>query len=122
MRRRGYRPAIVPQVLYEFWVVATRPHDQNGLGMSIEEAERDLAKSVQKFDLFRDERAIFDFWHELVVQHEVHGKNAHDARLVAAMKRHGINHLLTFDEREFSRYPAITVVNPVNAELLPNVS
>lgn len=111
-RQRGYRPAIVPQVIYEFWVVATRPFEQNGLGMSAVEVENDVAKCVQMFDLFRDERAIFDHWHMLVVHHEVKGKQAHDARLVAAMKRHGIQHLLTFNEGDFSRYEDITIVNP----------
>ena len=121
-RRRGYRPAIVPQVLYEFWVVATRPVDQNGLGMSTVEAETDLAKSVQMFDLFRDERAIFDHWHALVVHHEVKGKLAHDARLVAAMRRHGIQHLLTFNDGDFSRFQGVTVVNPKFADSLASFS
>lgn len=34
IRQRGDQPAIVPQVLYEYWVVATRPTSQNGLGLS----------------------------------------------------------------------------------------
>ena len=37
---------------------------------------------------------------------------AHDARLVAAMSVHGINHLLTFNIADFKRYPAITVLSP----------
>ena len=121
-RRRGYRPTIVPQVLYEFWVVATRPFEQNGLGMSTIEAESDFAKCIQMFDLFRDERAIFDHWHTLVVQHEVKGKQAHDARLVAAMRRHGIRHLLTFNEGDFARFDGITVVNPTSVDSLTTLS
>src|SRR5262249_46175376 len=31
---RGDSPCLVPQVLYEFWVVATRPAAANGLGMT----------------------------------------------------------------------------------------
>jgi predicted nucleic acid-binding protein len=119
-RQRGYRPAIVPQVVYKFWVVATRPLVQNGVGMSVLEAENDLAQCFEMFDLFRDERAIFDNWHELVVQHEVKGKQAHDARLAAAMKRHGIRYLLTFNDVDFRRYEGITVVNPQALESLPS--
>jgi hypothetical protein len=31
LRRRGDTPCVVPQVLYELWVVATRPPAANGL-------------------------------------------------------------------------------------------
>lgn len=37
------------------------------------------------------------------------GKNAHDARLVAAMVRHGLTHILTFNAQDFSRYRGITI-------------
>ena len=33
IRHRGDDPVIVPQVLYEYWVVATKPTAQNGLGL-----------------------------------------------------------------------------------------
>jgi hypothetical protein len=44
------------------------------------------------------------------------GKNAHDARFVAAMMAHGLTHLLTFNPQDFRRYSGITVVTP--AEIL----
>ena len=40
------------------------------------------------------------------------GKNAHDARLVAAMRVHGVTHLLTFNDQDFARYTGITVLTP----------
>jgi predicted nucleic acid-binding protein len=39
------------------------------------------------------------------------GKQAHDARLVAAMKVHDLRHLLTFNDTDFKRFTEITVVN-----------
>jgi predicted nucleic acid-binding protein len=103
---------LVPQILYEFWVVATRPVDPNGLGMTLAEAEADVTRLMQRFRLFRDERAIFERWHELVVQHRVLGKGAHDARLVAAMERHRLTRILTFNVDDFKRYPGIEVLAP----------
>jgi hypothetical protein len=47
-----------------------------------------------------------------VVQHQVLGKTAHDARIVAAMQRHQLSHILTFNVEDFRRYPAIQVLNP----------
>ena len=38
LRLRNETLCLVPQVLYEYWVVATRPVEQNGLGMTAAEA------------------------------------------------------------------------------------
>lgn len=118
---RGYVPCIVPQVIYEYWVVATRPARENGLGMSTAEAEADVAQLTRRFHLFRDERAVFDHWQQLVIQNQVQGKTAHDARLVAAMNRHSVRHLLTFNDQHFRRFSGIEVVHPANANSLQPV-
>jgi predicted nucleic acid-binding protein len=47
-----------------------------------------------------------------VLQYQVSGKQAHDARIVAAMNVHKLTHLLTFNTADFKRYDGITVVNP----------
>jgi hypothetical protein len=54
---RNYRPCIVPQVFYEFWVVATRPVDVNGLGLSVGEAQDCLAVSDSGFTYFETNAA-----------------------------------------------------------------
>jgi predicted nucleic acid-binding protein len=38
IRQRGDQAVIVPQVLYEYWVVATRPTTQNGFGLTPSDA------------------------------------------------------------------------------------
>jgi hypothetical protein len=48
------------------------------------------------------------------VEHRVSGAQVHDARLVAAMLAHGISHLLTLNDRDFTRYSSITVMHPGN--------
>lgn len=92
--------------------MCTRPIEANGLGMATPEVERRVAEIKRLFTLFRDERAIFPEWEKLVVQFQAKGKSAHDARLVAAMSRHGLKHLLTFNASDFSRYTEITVFTP----------
>jgi predicted nucleic acid-binding protein len=66
---------------------------------------------IDLFTLFRDERGVFSVWREFVAQYDVKGKNAHDARLVAAMKRHGLDHLLTFNVSDFRRYEGIEILD-----------
>ena len=112
LQARGHIPAIVPQCCYEFYVVATRPLERNGLGLSPAQAMRDLDDLLALFRLLRDERSIFKSWKSLVAKHEVQGRQAHDTRLVAAMQRHGLAELLTFDAKHFTRYDSIRVTTP----------
>lgn len=102
----------VPQVAYEFWAVATRTIEANGLGMTVAEADESLRDMTELFPLLQDERGILRRWWELVRQHEVKGVKSFDTRLVAAMKRHNISHLLTFNDGDFKRYDGITVLTP----------
>lgn len=115
LRRCGHDLVLVPQVLYEFWTVATRPRDVNGLEMSVDEAALEVSELKGVFTLLRDERAVYTEWERIVVNYGVSGKKAHDARLVAAMVRHGVTHLLTFNFRDFTRYPQITAILPEDA-------
>ena len=103
---------LVPQVLYEYWVVVTRPVAENGLGMPIADVNRAIDLWLEWFTLFRDERGVFSLWRDLVRQHDAKGKSAHDARLVAAMKRHNLAHLLTFNIADFQRYAGIELLDP----------
>jgi predicted nucleic acid-binding protein len=111
---RGRDLHIVPQNLVELWVVATRPIRQNGLGLSTLDATSELMRLKIMFPLLPDTPAIYPRWESLVIQHQVSGKPAHDARLVAAMQVHGLTSILTFDKTGFSRYAGIEVVSPAD--------
>ena len=103
---------LVPQILVELWVVATRPAGENGLGLSILQAATELARLKRLFALLPDSPLIYPAWERLVTQQQVSGKPAHDARLVAAMQVHGLTAILTFDKTGFTRYAGIEVVHP----------
>lgn len=109
---RGRELHIFPQNLVELWVVATRPVEQNGLGMAPGAVAMELARIKNIFELLPETPAIYPVWESLVLQHRVVGKPAHDARLVAAMRVHGLTTILTFDRSGFSRYDGIEVVHP----------
>ncbi len=112
LRQQGEMLYIVPQNLIEFWAVATRPTNANGLGLTISEA---LNESVLLKDLFilqPDTPAIFSEWEKLVVKYQVIGKQVHDTRLVAAMMVHQITHLITFNTGDFKRFAEIMAIDP----------
>lgn len=102
---RGTELQIVAQNLIELWTVATRPAGENGLGMTAAKAALELERIKSIFAFLPDTPAIYPAWEELVIHHRVMGRPAHDARLVAAMRVHGITAILTFDRTGFSDMP-----------------
>ena len=119
--RRGEELYIVPQNLIEFWNVYTRPVDRNGLGHTAAEAEAEVKRLKALFPLLLDVPAIYQEWERLVVTYGVIGVNVHDACLVAAMRVHGLTHILTFNTTDFARYAEITAVHPT-AEQGPEIA
>ena len=109
---QGRELHIVAQNLIELWTVATRPLGENGLGMTADEAALELERIKGLFLFLPETPAIYPAWEALVIQHQVIGKPAHDARLVAAMQAHGLTAILTFDKTGFSRYPGVEVIHP----------
>lgn len=104
--KRGDRPLLCPQTLHEFWTVATRPAGTaaNGLGMTKQEAEAEVAAFETFFPILPDTAAMYDAWRVLIRQYDVLGLQAHDARLIAAMIAHQVPTLLTLNVKHFKRY------------------
>jgi len=101
---------IAQQNLVEFWAVTTRPVAANGLGYTTEQAATEVSALKRLFDLL-PELPLQDEWERLVTHYSVSGKNAHDARLVAAMRVHGVGSILTFNAQDFVRYTEIRVLD-----------
>jgi predicted nucleic acid-binding protein len=112
LQAAGRGPCIVPQNLYEFWAVATRPVANNGLGLTVPECQAEVARLKALFPLLPDAPALCAVWESLVVAHNCKGKVAHDARIVAAMMTHGLSDLLTFNTADFARFSGITAIDP----------
>jgi hypothetical protein len=97
--------------MVEFWVVATRPVTNNGLGWKADKAEAVLRLMKSRFPCIDDRADTASHWFGLVTQHRIIGKRAHDIRLIALMKSHGIQRLLTLNPGDF-RGLGIDVVEP----------
>jgi predicted nucleic acid-binding protein len=112
MYREGHELFLTTQNVAEFWNVCTRPVDVNGLGFSIEGADRYTAQLERFFGIMPDSIPAFRLWRKLVVDQEVRGVKVHDARLVAIMGASDIKRIVTFNVGDFSRFSGIEVVHP----------
>jgi predicted nucleic acid-binding protein len=100
------------QNLAEFWNVCTRPADRNGFGFSMTETDERAALIETKFSFAADSEATHQEWRRIVVAAGVSGIQVYDARIVAAMRVHGIANLLTLNVKDFRRFSGITVLSP----------
>ena len=103
---------ITAQVLIEFWVVATRPVEVNGLGWNVQRTQNQINQLLSQFSLLEETPQIFPNWLQLVTTHSVMGKRTHDLRLIAVMKTYEITHLLTFNPDDFLKTSDLTIVHP----------
>jgi len=115
MLQAGDQLAIAPQVLFEFWSVATRPLSANGLGWSGPKTRAAIEGFRGRFTVLAEPPKEIDLWRDLVAKYDLKGKRVHDAHLLATMKANGVARLLTFNVGDFPADPAITILAPVAA-------
>ena len=106
---------VVPQGIFEFWVVATRPLEVNGLGLDPEQTRREVDALLSTFVLLPEPEDLVQRWLDICTTHAVCGRPAHDARLVAVMQAHEISRLLTLNPDDFKRYPEVSCLAPAEA-------
>jgi predicted nucleic acid-binding protein len=106
------------QNIAELWNAMTRPIARNGFGLTSEEAGIEVRAIEGGMRLLADSEAVYREWRAIIEQHAVSGAQVHDARLVAAMRVHRVNHLITFNVGDFRRYREIVAVHPRDVRAL----
>lgn len=119
--RDGEQFAIAPQSLYEMYVVCTRPADANGLGMTPRTAHTEITSTRALFQLLSETNHVYATWEGLIAKYAIHGKQAHDARLVAIMIEHHVPRLFTFNDADFKQFSEIATLNPFDVLNAPRV-
>jgi predicted nucleic acid-binding protein len=100
------------QNLGQFWNTLTRPTARNGYGLTPAQADELAVEIELKLTLLPDGIHVHQEWRRLLVDYGVSGVQVHDARLVAAMRVHGVRRILTFNAQDFRRYTDIEAVLP----------
>jgi len=102
------------QNIAEFWNVMTRPVVRNGFGLTVTEAEREVRVIEAGMTFLPDSEAVYREWRRIVVQYGILGVQVHDARLAASMYVHGVNHILTLNVTDFSRFSGLVALHPTS--------
>ncbi|HEY0429213.1 MAG TPA: type II toxin-antitoxin system VapC family toxin [Pyrinomonadaceae bacterium] len=111
LRAKNEIVCYTPQVLAEFWNVYTRPQTARG-GLGLKQTER-KANLIQKyFQLLPENLNTFNEWRKLVLDYKISGVSVHDAKLAASMIAHNVQFLMTFNVKDFQRFPMVEVIHP----------
>ena len=103
-----------PQNIAEFWNVATRTAERNGLGFSDEEVLREVTRIEESLSLLPDVPAVYVVWKRIVHDYKVQGVKVYDARLVAIMNVYAVESILSFNTADFKRYDLVTALDPAS--------
>lgn len=99
-----WRAFATPQIFREYWVVATRPVEDNGLGLSPADALHNTDAFRQLIQLLPEDRKTHDILTKLVRRHGLKGKRIHDANLIAVMEANGLRQIKTYNSGDFSPF------------------
>jgi predicted nucleic acid-binding protein len=92
------------QVLREYVLVATRPLESNGLGLTVPDAiaNRDMLENRMRF--LEETRAVSARLRQIVLSLACTGKQVHDANVVATVLSHGVDRIVTENVDDFRRF------------------
>ena len=88
------------------------PHGSNGMGLSASRTDQWLTYWLRNYPLLNDPPDLPVHWRRVVRVFNVLGKKSHDARLAAAAQAHHIPTLLTFNTKDFHRFPVLQLLDP----------
>jgi predicted nucleic acid-binding protein len=109
-RQRLVFPA---QVVREYLVVATRPVEVNGLGLSVQDALLNVEELRRLIRLLPEEKPLLKTLLDLLGKAPCRGKQVHDLHIIAAALVHKVPSIVTLNPRDFAPYAfAVTVVGP----------
>jgi hypothetical protein len=112
MERAPSRFCIGLQNLCEFWNVSTRPAVNNGLGLSPEFTLRAIERIQLGFEVLPETVAVIAELTRILNAHRVWGKQIFDAKLVALLRAHLLDGMITFKVRDFVQYHGANPTRP----------
>lgn len=101
------------QILREYLVVATRPREANGLGLSQVDAVANALAFRRRFSLLEENARVADRLLDLLRSRSCTGARIHDAQVAATLLAHGVDDLLTDNAGDFQPFADAIRVHPL---------
>lgn len=92
------------QILREYLSVATRPVQQNGLGLTMSDCLSNVRALRERLDVLPESEKASTRLLTLLADVDCAGKQVHDANIVATMLVHGVATIATITIDDFARY------------------
>ena len=112
-RKQGTDLYISVQVLREYLAVTTRPALAQITHPDYPAILGNMASFRSEFHVLEDTRLVAEKLGELVHRFAVKGRQVHDANIAATMLTNGLQHLLTHNGGDFTRYSPLITVHPL---------
>ena len=100
----GIRLFASGQIYREYLVVATRPTEQNGLGLDPADAVANVVAMSGRLTPLDERRRVSERLRALVRESGCRGRSIHDANLVATALEHGVEGIVTANVTDFARF------------------
>ncbi len=107
---RGVHLGASGQILREYLVVATRPREANGLGLSTEDGVANVHAFLRHLHLYEENEEVSRRLRRFAVDYGLRGRRLHDANIAATMSAHGIRFVVTQNGADFAPFDGIEVV------------
>ena len=111
----GIHCAVTGQILREYLVVATRPVDVNGLGLSLDHALSNVSEFRGRIVYLEENEAVSRELAVLIRRHSITGKRVHDANIAAVLSVHRIPYLITANKDDFATFESLFLMTPEEA-------
>lgn len=111
----GRQTYLSGQILREYLVVATRPAESNGLGLTCAEAVANASMFRSLMHYLEENDQVQRRLVELVQTHECRGVLIHDANVVATALTHAVPAIVTENQGDFLRFADLVEVVPLDS-------
>ena len=87
-----------------YLAVATRPAQNNGLGLKPADAAANVQAIRERTAFLAEDAKVADRLQALLADVECSGKQVHDANVIATMLAHGVGTVVTMNVTDFARF------------------
>ena len=98
------------QVIREYLVVATRPIENNGLGMTTDFALDNVRRFQARVSLIAETLQAGDLFVEWAGKYRISGKRLHNLQILATASVAGMHALITANEKDYPEATPLTII------------